>query len=632
MFNFSAVRPIKIVSSEVLQHLLQKNTTFAVMKHLLVVILVMLVLGTMVPGCSDAPRYDNRLTAADSLMHDYPDSALAIIEAVNRDSLTTEHDQAYRDLLLTQARYKAYIPATSDSDINRTLAYFTAHPKEREKLTRAYLYKGAILDELGFPDSAMIYYKHAEKTAAPDDHFNLGYSNMRIAQLYQRYYANDSAVVARMKIATRYFWATRDTGYLITALGTQGCYPKIVGEDTARFYLKQAISLAKQIKSSKGFQYQSKLAGSYFYYGDYIKAKELAMDIVRNGSDQCNEKQFFYYAARSYIQLNRIDSARWLMNQIPSPNTAVDSMNHYQMMADFSKATQQYDDYARYNESAKRIDTRILEQSRNSKLAETEWIWDADQHQKRLKDETDSHWIVVIAIVLLGIAVLSGIAFWFVKRLIGKYRSQLYTARRDLENMLEAIGKREHSLESEKERLKDQLDKKNIQLAEVNQKNRELEREQASHINRQVSNVIRYRHAALNELYQVVRVKSVTDDGRKQVLPLMGIVKELFETKGILHKPPQKSFWDNLRLSVDGEYQGIATFVEQNYPNLTEKEMHLFLLLCADFPNQIIKLCMNYAHDVTVSKNKKRLMKGQFGLDVKLEDFVQMYLQGELDK
>ena len=132
------------------------------------VIVAMLVLGAVVPSCSDAPRYDSRLTTADSLMRNNPDSALAIIEAVNRDSLTTEHDRAYRDLLLTQARYKAYIPATSDSDINRALSYYKQHPKEREKLTRAYLYKGAVMEELGFPDSAMIYYKHAEKTAAPE--------------------------------------------------------------------------------------------------------------------------------------------------------------------------------------------------------------------------------------------------------------------------------------------------------------------------------------------------------------------------------------------------------------------------------------------------------------------------------
>ena len=206
MFDFSAVRPIKIVSSEVLQHLLQKNTIFVGVKQLLVVILVMLVLGAVVPGCSDATRYDSRLTTADSLMHDNPD---------------TEHDRAYRDLLLTQARYKAYIPATSDSDINRALSYYKQHPKEREKLTRAYIYKGAVMEELGHPDSAMFYYKTAETSADPDNYFNLGYSNLRIAQLYQSFYVNDSAVVERMKRASRYFTAIGDTGFLITRLTPQ---------------------------------------------------------------------------------------------------------------------------------------------------------------------------------------------------------------------------------------------------------------------------------------------------------------------------------------------------------------------------------------------------------------------------
>ena len=602
------------MSSEVLQHLLQKNTIFVGVKQLLAVILVMLVLGAVVPGCSDAPRYDNRLTAADSLMHDYPDSAMAKIEAVNRDSLTTEHDQAYRDLLLTQARYKAYIPATSDSDINRALSYYKRHPKEREKLTRAYLYKGAILDELGFPDSAMIYYKHAEKTAAPDDHFNLGYSNMRIAQLYQRYYANDSAVVARMEIATQYFLTTRDTGYLITALGTQGCYPKIVGEDSTRVYLQQAISLAKKIKSPKGFRYQSKLAGSYFYHGDYIKAKELAMDIVRNGRDQCNEKQFFYYAARSYIQLNRIDSARWLMNQIPSPNTAVDSMNHYQMMADFSKATQQYDDYMRYSELAKGIDTRLLEESRGSRLIETELKWDADQQGEKVRSDADNLWGKIIGIILLAIAIMTVIAYFIVKRHIANYRSQLDNARSDVEKMLADI------------------DEKEKQLVAVNKRKLELEMKEQSDINSQVSSIVRYRHAALNELYECARIISVTDDGKKSVLPLMRIVKDLFEQKGILRKPLSKNFWKNLRISVDGEFHGIASFVEQNYPDMSDKDMQLFMLMCAHFPNQIIKIIMNYTNDVTASRNKKRIMKDNFGLDTtKVDDFIQIYLHEKHD-
>ena len=64
----------------------------------------MLVLGAVVSGCDSTHRYDSRLTAADSLMRSAPDSALVMVEAVNRDSLADEGDRAYRDLLLTQAR------------------------------------------------------------------------------------------------------------------------------------------------------------------------------------------------------------------------------------------------------------------------------------------------------------------------------------------------------------------------------------------------------------------------------------------------------------------------------------------------------------------------------------------------
>ena len=320
------------------------------MKRLPLVILVILaVLVATVTGCSHAPRYDGRLVAADSLMRSNPDSALAVVEGVCRDSLAAEGDRAYRDLLLTQARYRCYVTATSDSVINRALAYYCAHQGEREKLTRAYIYKGAVMDDLGYPDSAMLYYKHAETTAAPNDYFNLGYCNMRIAQLYQRLYANDSAVVARMKRATHFFLITRDTVFLITTIGTQGAFPRIISKDSARIYLEKAIQLAKLIKSSKVFQYQSKLAGIYFYEGKYSKAKDLAMDIVREGKETCNENQYYYYAARSFIRLNCIDSARWLMMQIPPPVNSVDSMNNYQLMAEFSKAAHQFDNYVRYN-------------------------------------------------------------------------------------------------------------------------------------------------------------------------------------------------------------------------------------------------------------------------------------------
>ena len=126
------------------------------MKKVLVVILLTMVLVVGVTGCGGA-RYDGRLVAADSMMQAYPDSALALVSAVSTGSLATEGDRAYRDLLMTQARYKAYqdIHASDDSAITRAMAWYRAHSGERERLTRAYLYKGAVMQELGHVDSAM---------------------------------------------------------------------------------------------------------------------------------------------------------------------------------------------------------------------------------------------------------------------------------------------------------------------------------------------------------------------------------------------------------------------------------------------------------------------------------------------
>ena len=110
----------------------------------------MMVLGAVVPGCDDVPRYDGRLTAADSLIHDHADSALTMLEALTPSDLATEGDRAYHDLLLTQARYKCYRPATSDSAINRALAYY---PDDKQLLR---LYADA-LQATGDAKTAALY-------------------------------------------------------------------------------------------------------------------------------------------------------------------------------------------------------------------------------------------------------------------------------------------------------------------------------------------------------------------------------------------------------------------------------------------------------------------------------------------
>ena len=65
------------------------------------------------------------------------------------------------------------------------------------------------MDELGHPDSAMIYYKTAEANAAPDDYSNLGFINLRIANLYQNIYGDFYKLPVCLFFCWLYFAAFR---------------------------------------------------------------------------------------------------------------------------------------------------------------------------------------------------------------------------------------------------------------------------------------------------------------------------------------------------------------------------------------------------------------------------------------
>ena len=258
-------------------------------------------------------------------------------------------------------------------------------------------------------------------------------------------------------------------------------------------------------------------------------------------------------------------------------------------------------------------------------MVETELTWDAHQ----TKAESDSNWKKIILCLILAIILLLIAGILIVWKRIYDYRSLLSEAQTELEKLLNDIDENRLEWENERNLYRQEIEAKSNELKEAKEKRLDLEREQLKKY-RQISNTIRLRHKALDELYENIKIKTITENGGKSVKSVLRLFKELYEQKGIIQKPLPMSFWDTLKLSVDGEFQGIATFVEQKYPDLSINDMHLFLLACANIPNLFIKICMNYTSDVTASKNKKRLMSNKIKLNVTIDEFVQMYLHGEL--
>ena len=147
--------------------------------------------------------------------------------------------------------------------------------------------------------------------------------------------------------------------------------------------------------------------------------------------------------------------------------------------------------------------------------------------------------------------------------------------------------------------------------------------------NKKVSELVAYRTAALRELYQDIRVRIKDESKVKKVIPLTSLFQSMHERNEILELNLKEKFWENMKLSVDGEYNGIYSFVERNYPNLTERDLKIFCLLCADLSPQLIRLCMNITSARSITNYRSVIVKKKMGLDMSLDTFIKKYLDGE---
>jgi DNA-binding CsgD family transcriptional regulator/tetratricopeptide (TPR) repeat protein len=532
-------------------------------------IAVVAVLVALVTGCGGMHSYDARLVAADSLMWADPDSALAIVTAI--DSLAGERDQAYRDLLATQARYKCYaeITASDDSAITRAMDYYRHHSGDREKLTRSYLYKGAVMEELGHVDSAMYYYKTAEVNADPKDYYNLGYSKMRIAELYESQHSQNDSAIIRLKDAINYFGHLKDTTFLINCYGMIGSISGIKYPDSTQLYLTKAIELAQHFDPPRQYTYKSNLAGLFFYHNkDYPQAKALAMDVLRNGSEDCLEYQFYYYAIFSFLKMGQIDSAKYVLSITPPPIDAVDSMNWFNALAEVAQAE---GDNAKYSENAiksRELTSQILIDSKEKQLIEAEHIINNQLYEQSQSRINYLHW----ALAVLGIICILPILFMFI---VNKRRQ------RRTQEIIEEIQKSQTDTHD----LLSQFDAHNTSIGHL------------------IANLIGI-------------LKTCAQNSADKQIPTTQLARQIKES---IVDVADSGFWDELRSYLDHEHDNMISRIADN-PDITKKDLKLIELSCVGFSYLEIAMILDYSPRYVL--NKRKTIAQKLGLQKPLPDYL----------
>ncbi len=421
------------------------------MKRLSVISLTLLSLfAALLVGCGGS--HDARVTAeldcADSLLRT---SDTAAHSAALRQMLALDTARALQSdealharhaLLLVHARYKCYVTEPADSAlIGSALSYYADHhgsSADHERYTRALIYSGAVAEELGHPQQAMQHYLEAESTADPNDHFNLGYTNLRIAHIYHSNHLNDSIIIRKYTNAYNHFSVSNSPHFQLICLTELGTIFSTQNIDSAIHYISRALNLA-QDDPDRFFlaSNYTNLSGAYFYIDKFVEAKDCALKALNCGYEPTATEipKCMMLLSRSYAGLGMIDSAQYYANRVANVRTLADSVHYFSMKADLAKLQGDSARFIQFSDSSNNGVIDILSKSIDDNLISIEEAFHKQNLSSELKSKNLQKWILIISVLCL--LAIFGYFIYNYKQNKKKWQSlvtELYENRNELED------------------------------------------------------------------------------------------------------------------------------------------------------------------------------------------------------
>lgn len=190
-------------------------------------------------SCNDAKDSETYrlLMDAERHMDARPDSALTVLEGIDKSELTTNELEAKHALLLSQALDKNYIDLLSDSIIAPAVRYYENHGTPDERL-KAFYYRGRISMNAENYEEAMEYFSIAGKYAGnAEDKIAAGLLYNAKMHVYTNLYDTASAISEAQKSAEMFISAGDTTRYITAVNGIFTGYISIQDTSNAQVYL-----------------------------------------------------------------------------------------------------------------------------------------------------------------------------------------------------------------------------------------------------------------------------------------------------------------------------------------------------------------------------------------------------------
>ena len=352
------------------------------------------------------------LTDVDSYIESRPDSALAVLEGIDKAELTTKELEAKYALLMSMALDKNYIDLQSDSVIAPAVRYYERYGSADEKL-KMYYYSGRIKQNAGDNEGAMeMFVKGEEYAERCEDKACLGRLYKAKMTINNDIFNYTQAIVDANNAAKYYLAGGDSQKYYSTILSLAILY-----DNSAQFSDEYAKCLA--ILKENWDVLTQKQKGQY--YGIYLMDSNLAKDDRQSTLNAyLNEIQDsthirWHSVALSHIELDRpemgLDALKNALVYNNSENDFKKDASYYYILAlaedKLGNSKEALAAYKNYIKITDEVDMQIF-------ASDTKFI--EERHQKEIQlieSERNTERITLISIIAILCAF---IIIYFIRR------------------------------------------------------------------------------------------------------------------------------------------------------------------------------------------------------------------------
>ena len=537
-------------------------------------------------GCNRFSEIDKIISDAEVVVMEHPDSALEMLDKIERVSLRPGEQQAKFSLLYAMAQHKNYIDSDSDSLTSIALSYYRDNGSNREKAL-AYLYHALTKFYADNMDETISYVAQAAVYTELTDNYNtsgqiyhiLGkcYRIQKDYKLAVDYCKKAQEQYAKAGIIKNELLAIYDIGYTYYF---QGKYKEAFPYFTkAKELSKQLSDEERYIRSMMMLENLNSCIGTEDL--NYSAHKELC-DFYE---DREGTEAYYSVFAMYYTNIRQLDSAKYYYELYLNSLKKVSEFNVHRFMAmrsiceglgDYKSALKYEKAFSYYSDSIYKVNLKNL-----TKEAEQKY------HTKYIQDTYDAlksrhvYMILAYSLIFVIVCVLVIILVHRYKSMIKRRTEEFHDYIEDARTQMNEMENRYNSLE----------------------KDSSLSREKIIHLQSLLKNRIQ-------SLIQLTEFAHIYESRPK-------LFYDAFRQELMTNSKLNPEFISEILLITDECFNGVITFLQTKYPTLSKQELCFCALIFLGFNQESIRVLMNHT-SVQSLYNIRRKIRSK--LDISNDD------------